>query len=256
MRKTTGSHSKRAAANLYLVETDGQLEASRTRKTWTQRDCIDVVPLTDKQKEAFQCWYQRDDSSLTLAGSAGTGKSFLACYLGISEVLDPKSPQKQLIIVRSCTPTKDIGFLPGDQAMKEEVYQLPYVEIFAELFKRKATYKDMVEAGLIRFVSTSFIRGITLDNAIIVADEFQNFSFHEASSVMTRVGRDTRVILCGDSGQSDIQAKRGSEVSGFDTTMRIVNQMDEFDCIKFTHDDIVRSNFVKQWIILSEKYST
>lgn len=254
LRKASGSQSKRQAANLFLVETDAQLEASRSRKTWTQKDCIDVVPLTDRQQDAFRCWFQRDDSCLAMIGSAGVGKSFLACYLGINDVLNPATPQKQLIIVRSCVPTRATGYLPGSQVEKEEIYQLPYVEIFATLFKRKSTYRDMVDAGLIKFVSTSYARGITMDRSIVIFDEIQSATRHECDSIVTRLGDDSRLMVLGDGYQNDLHSKRGTEMSGFDYMAAMMAHIDLFDVVKFTHDDIIRSNLCKQWIIESERH--
>lgn len=256
LRKAPGSHSKRQAANLFLVETDSQLEASRSRKTWTQKDCIDVVPLTDRQQDAFKCWFQRDDSCLAMIGSAGVGKTFLAMYLGINDVLNPTTRQKQLIIVRSCVPTRQTGFLPGTQEEKEEIYQLPYVDVFATLFKRKSTYKDMVDAGLVKFVSTSYVRGMTFDNAIVVVDEVQSMTRHEVDSIATRLGDNSRLLMIGDGYQNDLHAKRGTEISGFDYFVSMAAHIDLFDTVQFTHDDIVRSHFVKQWLIEAEKHTS
>lgn len=253
MARAAGSQSKRNAANLYLVETDQQIEASRSRKTWSQRDCIDVKPLTDRQQDAFRFWFQREESSLALTGSAGTGKTLLACYLGINEVLNPNTEQKQLIIVRSAVETRSQGFLPGTKEEKEAVYQLPYVDAFGKLFKRSATYQDMVDAGIIKFVTTSHVRGLTFDNSIVIIDESQNLSFHELSSVITRVGNNTRLIILGDTNQNDLHAKRGTEVSGFADAIRILKSLNDFDVVTFTHDDIVRSKMVKDWIIACER---
>lgn len=239
--------------NLTLVETPAQMERTRKRKTWSQRDCKDVVPLTDRQHEAFRCWYQREDAHIALVGSPGTGKTYMACYLGINEVLNPKTEQKQLIIIRSAVETRAQGFLPGTLEEKEQVYRLPYIDIFQDLFGRGATFDDMCEAGVVKFMTTSHVRGLTFDNAIIIVDEFQSTTLHELNSVVTRVGRNSRLILCGDGYQNDLHAKKGTEASGFDTAMRIIRSMNMFDSIQFTHDDIVRSSFVRDWIIASEE---
>jgi phosphate starvation-inducible protein PhoH and related proteins len=254
-RKLAAARQKRGvrSPDLYLVESDMQLDMTRQKKTWNARDCKNVVPLTDRQHEAFQSWYQRPDSSLALVGSAGTGKTLTACYLGINEVLNPKTEQKQLIIIRSAVETRQQGFLPGTLEEKEQVYKLPYIDLFEFLFGRTSTFADMCAAGLVKFMTTSHVRGLTFDNAVIILDEFQSTTFHEVNSVMTRVGKDSRIILCGDGGQNDLHAKRGTEVSGFDSAVHILKNMDAFDVVKFTKDDIVRSEFVKQWIIAAEQ---
>lgn len=237
------------------IETDAQVDAARKRKTWTEKDCIDVSPMTDTQREVFQCWYQRSDSHLALTGSAGTGKSFIGCYLAINDVLNPATEQRRLIIVRSAVPTRSSGFLPGSLEEKEEIYQAPYKEIFGKLFKRASTFDDMVAAGIIEFVTTSYIRGLTFDNCIILVDEIQSMTAHEIDSICTRLGKNSRIQLIGDSRQDDLHSKRGTEVSGFSHAIDTAKRVSSFDIIKFTHDDIVRSGFVKEWIIASEDTS-
>lgn len=250
MREARGGQER----SLFVVESSEHLMAARKRKTWTERDCKDVTPITDRQQEAFQCWYQRRDSHIALVGSPGTGKTYMACYLGINEVLNPKTEQTQLIIIRSAVETRSQGFLPGSLEEKEQVYRLPYVDIFGDLFKRSATFEDMCAAGLVKFMTTSHVRGLTFNNAIIIVDEFQNTSRHEISSVVTRVGQNSRLIMCGDGYQNDLHAKKGTEASGFDFSLQVMKSVSDFDVVKFTHDDICRSDFVKQWIIASEQY--
>jgi len=249
------THRSRGNPQLTLVETPTQLRETQKRKTWSQRDCKDVVPLTDRQQEAFECWLQSTDSSLALVGSPGTGKTYMACYLGINEVLNSATEQQQLIVIRSAVETRSQGFLPGTLDEKEAVYRAPYVDIFQDLFRRASTFGDMCDAGVVRFMTTSHVRGLTFDNAIIIVDEFQNLNAHELSSVVTRVGQNSRLILCGDGYQNDLHSKRGTEVSGFQMGLRIMQDMEEFDVVQFTHDDIVRSGFVKSWIIHSERYA-
>ncbi len=251
---TARAAKRSGATQLYLVENDATLDQTRRRKTWSQRDCKDVTPLTDRQREAFQCWFQRTDSHLALLGSAGVGKSYLGCFLGINEVLNPKTEQKRLIIVRSAVETRAQGFLPGTLEEKEQVYKLPYVDIFQDLFGRAATFEDMCESGIVKFMTTSHVRGLTFDNAIILIDESQNLTKHEINSIVTRVGRGSRIIFLGDGYQNDLHSKKGTEVSGFDYAVAMMSKIESFDLIKFTHDDICRSEFVKQWIIQSERY--
>jgi predicted ribonuclease YlaK len=253
-RRSTASASSTKRERFITVETDAQLNAARKRKTWTEKDCVDVTPLTDTQREVFQCWYQRSDSHLALTGSAGTGKSYVGCYLAINDVLNPETDQKRLIIIRSAVPTRSSGFLPGSREEKEEIYQAPYKEIFSKLFKRASTFEDMVDAGVIEFVTTSYIRGVTFDNCIILVDEIQSMTQHEIDSVCTRLGKNSRIMLVGDSRQDDLHSKKGTEVSGFDYAISTARHVSSFDIIKFTHDDIVRSGFVKDWIIASEGF--
>jgi len=223
-------------------------EEGPRRKHWNQHDLKTIKPLTDSQEDLFHSWY--NNKNICAYGSAGTGKTFLALYLALSEVL--KRQQSRIIIVRSAVPTRDVGFLPGTLEEKTALYELPYHDILAELVGRNSTYADMKEAGLIEFVSTSFIRGLTWDNAVIVIDEGENMTFHEIDSIMTRVGENTRIIFTGDLKQTDLDGKKGN-TSGMGDALRVFDKMEQFDSIAFNKYDIVRSDFVKSWIIASEQ---
>ncbi len=216
------------------------------QKRWNGHDLKRVTPLTENQEDLFQAWFQGDH--ICAYGSAGTGKTFLALYLAMLEVFERKI-QNRIILVRSVVPTRDIGHLPGTVEEKTAVYELPYHDICHELVGRPKTYQDMKDAGKIEFMITSYIRGLTWDNAVIVVDEFQNMTPHEIDSIMTRVGENTRVILCGDAN-NQMDVKR--EQSGAGELLRIAKRMDCFSEICFTKDDIVRSAFVKAWITARE----
>ena len=221
------------------------------KKRWSKHDIKPVQALTENQKNMFIQYYQGD--SVLGYGSAGTGKTFLASYLALSDVVDHTKPQDKIVVVRSAVQARDIGFMPGTEEEKNQYFEAPYMRIFQELCGRASTYKDMKAAGLIEFVTTTFIRGVTWDNAIIIVDEIQNLNADEINTVMTRVGRDSRVILCGDTKQNDLK-KKASDASGLGQLLKIIPHMKNFSSVQFTHDDIVRSSFVKEWIIASETY--
>ena len=197
----------------------------------------------------FHAWYNYDH--VCAYGTAGTGKTFLAMYLAMRDIFLREAPQDKIIIVRSVVPTREVGFLPGDLAEKISVYELPYRDICAELVGRYSTYDDMKDAGLIQFMPTSYIRGLTWNNAIVIVEEGQNMSFHEINSIMTRVGHNTRVVFTGDTAQSDL---RPSE-SGMKHFLNIIDTMSSVGKICFNRHDIVRDDFVKSWIIASEDYA-
>jgi len=228
------------------------IEEGPKKKRWSTHDIKAIVPLTQTQKDMFQQFYQGDQ--LCVYGSAGTGKSFIALFLAIHDILDIKRPQKRLIIVRSAVPTRDMGFMPGSIDEKSSLYEMPYKDIFSDLFSRKSTYEDMKEARLVEFMTTSYVRGLTWDNAIIVVDEVQNMSWHEIHSIMTRIGKDSRVIFTGDMTQTDLTNYKGDK-SGMDQFIRVVKKMEEFAIVYFTTDDIVRSSLVKSWIVAVEAHT-
>lgn len=199
----------------------------------------EIIPLTDMQKMAFD-----SERHLVLHGSAGTGKTFISMYLGFRDIQE--GLHDRIVIVRSAVPTREMGFLPGREDEKARVYEEPYYNIVTDLFGRGDGYEYLKEKDFISFMTTSFIRGLTMDDAVIIVDECQNMSFHELDSIITRVGQRCRIIFCGDFMQSDLKKAEKNGVRDF---LDILDRMSQFDCIEFGIDDIVRSNFVKEYLI-------
>jgi phosphate starvation-inducible PhoH-like protein len=211
-------------------------------------DLLQFEAITLNQEKCYEAW--DEGYNLVLTGTAGTGKTFNALYLALEDVLDKETEYDRLVIVRSMVPTRDMGFLPGTKAEKEEAFTTPYKNICCELFGDKASYNKMIVGGQIQFESTSFIRGTTFDNAIIIVDEMQNLNFHELDSVITRVGRHTKIIFSGDYKQSDF--KYDDEKQGIIKFLQIVEQLKNFTVINFGWEDIVRSDFVRDYIMTKE----
>lgn len=205
--------------------------------------------ITKNQKLAREAWKQ-EKHHLVLNGSAGTGKTFTALYLALEDVLDKSTPWGKIHIIRSVVPTREVGFLPGTIEEKLFPYVAPYIAICEELFDQSGAYQNLIENGVIEFHSTSFIRGTTFDDSIIIVDEMQNLTFHELDSVITRVGLDTRIIFCGDYYQSDF-VKNGDK-EGLNQFLKIVELLNNFSIIEFKWQDIVRSNFVRDYIMTKE----
>ena len=209
-------------------------------------------PLTDNQRKFYEA-YKRGDYFVALHGVAGTGKSFIAVYKALEEVLDKGNPFDKIIIVRSAVQGREIGHLTGDIEGKLEIYRQPYIQICDTLFGRKDAYQRLEEQGHIEFISTSFIRGMTFDDAIIIVDEMQNLTFEEIDTVMTRVGYRSKIIWCGDYRQTDLN-KRKNDVTGILKFFDVANHMNAFTKIEFTVDDIVRSSLVKDYILAKLQY--
>lgn len=209
-----------------------------------------IVPLTDNQRVAFDGY--ESDQNLMMHGIAGTGKSFLGVYFALREILSGLSTKTKLIIVRSVVPTRDMGFLPGNAAEKAAIYEAPYSQICSELFGRGDAYEVLKRSGIIQFISTSFIRGVTLNDAIVLVDEMQNCSLHELDSVMTRIGKNTRIMFAGDFRQSDFTKEQ--ERAGLKDFMKIVSNMRSFGFVDFQKEDIVRSALVKEYIIKKDDF--
>ena len=212
---------------------------------------VPVNPLTPNQETVFDSYEQ--GQNILLHGAAGTGKTFITLYLALQEVLDEYTPYDKIYIVRSLVPTREIGFLPGDHEDKSALYQIPYKNMVRYMFSMPddnsfdMLYDNLRAQETISFWSTSFIRVVTLDNAIVIVDEFSNLNFHELDSMITRLGEDSKIMFCGDITQSDLV--KSNEKNGVSDFIQILQQMREFTCVEFGIDDIVRSGLVKAYLL-------
>ena len=210
-----------------------------------------IEPLTENQKELFRCY--ENNQNLVAYGCAGTGKTFITLYNALQDVLDEKTPYEKIYIVRSLVATREIGFLPGDHEDKSSLYQIPYKNMVKFMFEMptdadfEMLYGNLKTQGTISFWSTSFIRGTTLDNAVIIVDEFQNLNYHELDSIITRVGENSKIMFCGDATQTDLV--KSAERNGIADFMKILRVMPSVDIVEFGVEDIVRSGLVREYLI-------
>ena len=218
-------------------------------------DLVKVKPITDNQKVVFEEY--KKGQNLFLHGAAGTGKTFISLYLALQNVLDTESPYDTVYIVRSAVPTREIGFLPGDEEDKTALYQVPYQNMVQFMFEQPTDqafsmlYDRLKAQGSVMFLTTSYLRGITLDNSIIIVDECQNLTFHELDTIMTRVGQDTKIIFSGDFFQTDLN--KNVDKDGMAHFMDILTEMEEVSAIEFNIGDIVRSGLVRSYLIAKTK---
>ena len=212
---------------------------------------VDIEPLTENQKRLFKSY--EEGKHLVAYGVAGTGKTFITLYNALNDVLSTDTPYDKIYLVRSLVSTREIGFLPGDHEDKSYLFQVPYKNMVKYMFQMPSDadfemlYGNLKAQETIKFWSTSFIRGTTLDNAIVIVDEFQNLNFHELDSIITRVGENTKIMFCGDATQTDLV--KTNERNGIVDFMGILRAMPSFDVIEFNIEDIVRSGLVREYIV-------
>ena len=234
-----------------ILRQNGENELLNNRPTFSSPNfnIKRVHPLTENQKKTFDAFHR--GKHLMLHGMAGTGKTFLSMYLAINDLMSGTSDQERIYVIRSVVPTRDMGFLPGSQKEKMKVYEAPYYAICNELFERGDAYDILKQKNAIEFMSTSFVRGTTLNNCYVIVDEINNMTFHELDSVITRIGKNCRVIFCGDFRQSDLT--REQERNGLKEFMKVIDRLSDFEYIDFLEADIVRSKLVKEYIIARQK---
>lgn len=215
----------------------------------------DISPMTSTQEDMFDSY--RSGYNIAAIGTAGTGKTMCGLYLGLSDILNDDD-YDQVIIVRSAVQTREQGFMPGTQAQKEAVYSVPYADIVNNLFGRGDAWEILKQKHSVKFMTSSFVRGLTFDNSIIIVDECQSMTYHELDSIITRVGETSRIIFCGDTAQDDLAGSRNrNDTSGLAEFINVLKRMDHsFKVVQFGIEDIVRSGLVKEYIIAKERQST
>lgn len=243
--------SRRKRANDQQSGGDIASRQTKRKKALGNDYLLDIEPKTENQEKFFDAY--AEGKHLVAYGCAGTGKTFITLYNALREVLDERTPYEKIYLVRSLVATREIGFLPGSYDDKSDIYQIPYKNMVKYMFQMPSDvdfemlYGNLKSQETIKFWSTSFLRGTTLDNSIIIVDEFQNLSGHELDSIITRVGENSKIMFCGDATQSDLQ--KTNDRNGIVDFMRILRAMPSVDIIEFGIEDICRSGLVKEYLI-------
>lgn len=250
-RKRATKASQRS--NVFQLEralvANGRAYSEGPRKNWSLHDLKTITARTEAQRQMLLAFME--GYHVVASGTPGTGKTFLAIFLALRELLDPDSDITKVIILRSAVPTRNQGFVPGELDEKAAIFEAPYGPMFQQLLGRPSSYQDMKEAGKVEFLTTSNIRGVTWDNTVVVVDECQSLNFHEINTAITRLGNNSRIMLCGDIKQTDLRSSK-TDVTGMSDLLRVVDRMRSFSTVSFTRHDIVRSPMVKEWIIACE----
>jgi len=239
-------HNLEDYENVFPIKKNKRQRRTEKRENKNHLHIKEINPKTLNQQTAFS--FYDDGFNLLLHGLAGTGKTFISLYLALDEILLQPESNKTVTIVRSVVPSRDMGFLPGNEKEKAKVYEAPYIGICNELFGRGDAYEILKSKRLVNFITTSFIRGTNLDNTIILVDECQNMTDQELHTVMTRVGENSRIIFSGDFRQNDLVYKKNDQ-SGIKDFMSILHSMKRFRTVEFNEDDIVRSELIREYII-------
>lgn len=240
-KKKRSSSAQVSNLELVINDRDARFNGVQHKKTFHLKDLKYVTPMTDNQSKAVMIY--NSNNNIVLHGCAGTGKTFLSMFLGLRDVLDENTDYKRLVIVRSAVASRDIGFLPGTEEEKMAVYEAPYQSICNSLFTYKRSYENLKKSGYVDFENTSYQRGVTFDNAIILVDECQNLTDEEFNTILTRLGHNSKILICGDTRQKDLRN------SGLEKNLKIFNTMKSMSVVEFGTEDIVRSDFVKEYII-------
>lgn len=218
-----------------------------SKKKFHPKDLRNISPKTTMQEQTFY-HYNLKTTVMGLFGSAGCGKTFITLYLALRDVFDPNTPYRQIKLIRSAVPTRDVGFTPGSLEEKMAIYETPYIELCDQLFSyNSGNYQNLKELGYVEFHSTSYLRGTTFDYSIVIVDECQSMTFHELDTIMTRIGVHSRVVFCGDSKQDDL-IKKKNDISGLEDFVKILKNMKDVCIIDFTIDDCVRSGIVYDYL--------
>jgi len=245
----------RRNTNLQVIENlNSDVQQVKKKSTLKMRieDLITIDALTETQGHFF-AEYKKDCRAMLLHGCAGTGKTYIALYRALEEVLQRGNPYKKVVVIRSAVPSREIGHLPGDETEKTAVYMQPYIDMCSDLFPTKQqSFQRLIEQKYVEWMITSFVRGITLDNSIIIVDECQNMNDMEINSIITRVGHNSKIIFCGDFRQTDLYKK--GDLSGLQKFMVIAENMPSFRMFEFNEDDIVRSDLVKEYLVARIRY--
>jgi phosphate starvation-inducible PhoH-like protein len=199
----------------------------------------DVKPLNYIQEQYLDAIKQND--VVFGVGSAGTGKTYIAASYAAGELFHRRV--NKIILTRPNIETgRGLGFLPGEL---DEKYA-PYLEPFDNVFQRslgKGFYEYALKNKDIEPRPIGFMRGATFDNAIVLVDEAQNLTKTELKMLLSRVGKNCKVILSGDPDQRDISN------SGLEDAIKRLEQIEGVEVVRFLEQDIVRSRMCKQIII-------
>ncbi len=198
-----------------------------------------IIPRSEKQKEYVRALRQSD--IVISAGPAGTGKTFLAVAVGLTMLLEKKI--ERIILSRPAVEAGErLGFLPGDMKEKVDPYLRPLYDSLYDLFDYEKIQR-MIEIGDIEIAPLAFMRGRTLKNSFAILDEAQNATDTQIKMFLTRIGENSKIVVNGDPSQIDLPKKN---MSGLDSSKKLLSHLNEISVIDFDHSDVVRHPLVSK----------
>lgn len=220
-----------------------------------EKDYIELLQILDKnfkptkkQQEFIQAI---NNSTVTIShGSAGTGKTMTALYAALQEVF--KVYNKKIILIRPIfeSASKELGSLPGDLDEKIAPHMKPFMYTLSELLGDTKTVGQLISNNKINFEVLNYLRGITLNNAVIICDEAQNMTLEEMMLALTRLGKNSKIIFTGDFYQTDLRKAKGS-IMKFADMIKEVNGVSKFT---FTSADVMRNPLLIEVTKIWEEY--
>lgn len=207
--------------------------------------------FNEKHKAVYDCIKQDDTNMVLVDGPAGSAKSYLG-VLGALELLQERKI-KNIIYIRSVveSASRSIGALPGEVDDKFMPYAMPLIEKVQEITDT-TTCAYLQSLGVLKAVPVNFVRGLTFNDAIVIVDEIQNLTIGEITTILTRFGKNTKYVLCGDSFQADIGKMTciSRIMDAFDTQQSVEMNI---HCFKFGESEIVRSKILKYIVKVLQK---
>lgn len=209
---------------------------------------IDVKCLNHKQKELKK---SIEENEITISvGVAGTGKTYISLITAL-HLLKTDPRYRKIVLIKSVTTIKgeELGFLPGTLQEKMEPYMWSYIGNLNKIFGDRETSTKLMESGMITIEPIAYIRGNTLDNSIIVIDETQNIDHHTFKTIITRIGKNSKMIFLGDVEQID----RKSKDSCLDSVFNKFRNIDFIGTVEFGPDDCVRNPIIPKILNILDK---
>lgn len=205
---------------------------------------IKNLGLTEKQKSLVRLGINDENKVIFISGPAGSTKTFMAVYCALKNL--KKDENLDLLYVRTVIESaeKGLGALPGDIDEKFNPYMAPLEDKLRELLpNNNNSTSDLIKKGRVQAMPINFLRGANWINKIVIADEAQNFTFKELTTLMTRLGEGSQLFICGDYMQSDINGKSGFREM-FNLFDDEVSKDNGIQCFSFGLGDIKRSKIL------------